>query len=204
MGFTAAWAEPAADLLDPLLSWASPDTVYLTYGKIWFPVFAAFTLCAWLLYRRRRPVGFETWAWRVALTGYAVATVGVFVGYWTQWSPTYTEPWFAVGWYLEVPGLLLTLAGSSILGITLLAKRFRPVLPAVLLALALPLAIGISQVTSLGSVSLPIAFAFGLLGLRLARPERVSSEGEDAAQQTCRRRGTPVTRAPGTRTASPG
>src|SRR5688572_14468573 len=29
-----AWAEPARDLLDPLLTFASPDTVYLTYGKL--------------------------------------------------------------------------------------------------------------------------------------------------------------------------
>lgn len=166
----AGWAVPAGDLMRPLLDWAHPDLVYLHYGKIWFPVFAAITLCAWMVYRRRRPVGFETWAWRVALAGYAVATVGVFVGYWTQWSAAYTEPWFTIGWYLEIPGLLLTLVGSSILGTTLLARRFRPVLPAVLLALAVPLAIGIVQLTSLGNLSLPIGFAFGLLGLRLARP----------------------------------
>lgn len=165
---TAAWAIPAGDLLRPILDWAHPNLVYLHYGKIWFPTFAVFTLCAWVVYRRRRPVGFETWAWRLALTGYAVATVGVFVGYWTQWAPTYTEPWFTLGWYLGVPGLLLTVVGSSVLGLTLLARRFRPVLPAVLLTLALPLAVGITQITSLGNVSLPIAFAFGLLGLRIA------------------------------------
>ncbi len=61
---TAAWAEPAADALSPLLGWADPDVVYVTYGKIWFPVFLAFTLCAFAVYRRRQPVGFEKWAWR--------------------------------------------------------------------------------------------------------------------------------------------
>ena len=44
MPLTAAWAKPAADLLQPLLGWADPDIVYITYGKIWFPVFLAFTL----------------------------------------------------------------------------------------------------------------------------------------------------------------
>lgn len=180
---TAAWAVPAADLLRPSLDWAHPNLVYLHYGKIWFPIFAAFTLCAWVIYRRRRPVGFETWAWRVALAGYVVATVGVFVSYWTQWVPTYTEPWFTLGWYLDVPGLLLTLVGSSILGVTLLARRFRPVLPPMLLALAIPLAAGLVQVTSLGNVSLPIAFAFGLLGLRMARSGTATYEGEQGAQQ---------------------
>jgi hypothetical protein len=166
---TAAWAISAADLLRPLLDWAHPNLVYLHYGKVWFVVFAAFTLCAWVVYRTRRPAGFETWAWRLALTGYAVATVGVFVSYWTQWTPVYSEPWFSLGWYLDVPGLFLSLAGSSLLGVTLLIKRFRPVLPALLLVAALPVAVAILQVTSLGNVSLPMAFAFGLLGRRIAR-----------------------------------
>lgn len=174
---TAAWALPAADLLRPLLDWAHPNLVYLHYGKIWFLVFAAFTLAAWVVYRRRRPTGFERWVWRVALAGYALGTVGVFVSYWTQWTPTYTEPWFTLGWYLDVPGLLISLVASSVLGTTLLVKRFRPLLPAFLLALTLPLAAGILQVTSLGSVSLPIAFAFGLLGRGLSSgPERPLQE----------------------------
>ena len=181
---TAAWAVPAAEVLRPLLDWAHPNLVYLHYGKIWFPVFAAFTLCAWLVYRRRRPAGFELWSWRVVLVGYVVATLGVFVSYWTQWSPTYTEPWFTLGWYLDLPGLLLTLVGSSILGITLLVKRFRPVLPAALLALAIPLAVALVQVTSLGSASLPVAFAFGLLGLRLAGSGTAPSDGERSDQRT--------------------
>lgn len=177
---TAAWAIPADDMLRPLLNWAHPNLVYLHYGKIWFPILASFTLCAWVVYRRRRPVGFETWAWRLALAGYALATVGVFLSYWTQWTPTYTEPWFTVGWYLDIPGLFLTLAGSSILGLTLLARRFRPVLPAVLLTLSIPLAVGIIQITSLGNVLLPIAFAFGLLGLRIAHAGTITLEGERA------------------------
>ncbi len=69
---TAAWAEPAADALSPLLRWADPDIVYVTYGKIWLPVFVAFTLCAFVVYRRRQPVGFEKWAWRAALAAYVV------------------------------------------------------------------------------------------------------------------------------------
>ena len=42
------------------------------------------------------------------------------------------------------PALLLTLLGSTLLGVTLLVKRFRPVLPALLLALMIPLAFGIT------------------------------------------------------------
>ena len=177
---TAAWAVPAAEALRPLLDWAHPNLVYLHYGKVWFLVFAAFTACAWLVYRSRRPAGFEKWAWRVMLVGYAVSTAGVFFGYWTQWTPVYTEPWFSLGWYLDVPGLALSIVGSTVLGITLLVKRFRPVLPAVLLALTLPIAVILQQVTSLGSVVLPIAFAFGLLGLRLGAGAQIPAPTTNA------------------------
>jgi hypothetical protein len=40
-----------------LLTRADPDLVYLTYGKIWLPVFAAFTLCAFVVHQLRRPAG---------------------------------------------------------------------------------------------------------------------------------------------------
>jgi hypothetical protein len=42
------------------------DLVYVTYGKIWFPVFLAFTLCTFLIYKQRRPGRWETWVcvWR--------------------------------------------------------------------------------------------------------------------------------------------
>ena len=179
MPWTAAWAEPAAEALAPLLEWADPDLVYVTYGKIWFPVFAAFTLCAFVVHRRREPQGFELWAWRAALAAYVLACLGVFLDYWTQWTGDYDgdgiEAWFfGVAWMVTVPGLLLTLLCSTVLGGTLLTKRFRPRLPAVLLALMIPLAFGILQVTSMGSAALPVMFAFGILGRRLARSEAVS------------------------------
>jgi hypothetical protein len=173
---TAAWAEPAANLLSPLLGWADPDIVYITYGKVWFPVFVAFTLCAYVVYRRRQPAGFERWMWRMSIAGYALASVGVFLDYWTQWTGNYNgdgieSALFTAGWFVSLPGLLLTLLCSTVLGITLLAKRFRPTLPAVLLTLIIPFAFVILQVTSLGSVAVPAMFAFAILGRRIARAE---------------------------------
>lgn len=164
---TRLWSDPARSALKPLLDWANPDAVYLTYGKIWLPVFLAFTMCAFVVRRRRRPAGFEKWAWRVALTGYVWGSVGVFCDYWTQLG-TYNvlfEPAFA----LTIPGILVTLIGSTMLGIALLRNGFRPKLPAWLLTLIIPLAIGIVQVTSLGSFALPIMFAFAILGRRIAQ-----------------------------------
>ena len=86
---TAGWAKPAADLLQPLLGWANPDVVYVTYGKIWFPIFLAITLCAFVVYRRRQPARVEKWAWRFAITAYTLASIGVFLDYWTQWTGNY-------------------------------------------------------------------------------------------------------------------
>lgn len=171
---TAAWAKPASELLAPLLTWAGPDLVYVTYGKVWLPVFVAFTLCAYAVYRRRQPGGFEKAVWRFTLTGYGVACVAVLLEYWTQWTGNYSGDGiegmlFSLGWVVTVPALLLTMVGSTALGITLLVKRFRPALPAVLLAAMIPLALAVVQVTSLGSAALPVMFAFAVLGRRIAR-----------------------------------
>ena len=164
---TRLWSDPARSALKPLLDWASPDAVYLTYGKIWLPVFLGFTLCAFVVHRRRHPSGFEKWAWRIALTGYVLACFGVFLTYWTQFN-TYNalfEPAFVV----TIPGLLMTLIGSTLLGIALLRNGFTPKLPAWLLTLIIPLAIVIVQITSMGSLALPAMFAFGLLGRRISQ-----------------------------------
>lgn len=166
---TAAWAEPADRLLSPLLGWASPDVVYLTYGKVWLPVFVAFTLCAFVVRRRRAPGGVEKWAWRFALTGYVLACLGVGAEYWTQWTAMNDALLEAV-FLATIPAMLLTMLSSTFLGVVLLVKR-GPRAPAVLLALAVPAVIVVPMVTSLGNVVLPIAFAFGLLGRRIARAD---------------------------------
>ena len=171
---TAVWAEPAGDLLSPLLDWGDPDLVYVTYGKIWLPVFVAFYLCAVLVQHRRRPRGFEKWCWRVVIFGYGYAVVGVGVDYWTQWTGEYNAL-FEIAFALTLPAVLIMVIGSSVLGVTLLLRRFRPRVPAVLLAATFPLALVIAQVTSLGNVALPIAFAFALLGRRIARDEPSSA-----------------------------
>jgi hypothetical protein len=168
---TAFWAEPAADLVRPLLDWGSADTVYLTYGKLWLPVFVAFTLCAFVVRRRREPVGAEKWAWRVVLVAYPLACAGVALDYWTQWGAQ-DDRLLDLAFIVTIPAMLLTTIGSSFLGIVLLRRGLR--LPAWLLALTFPLVFVISSITSLGSVVLPIAFAFGIFGRRIARVEEAA------------------------------
>ena len=69
----------------------------------------------------------------LALAGYVAACVGVFFDYWTQWTGEYNgdgieSSLFSVA--SRSPSRPdADVAGSTVLGITLLAKRFRPVLP---------------------------------------------------------------------------
>lgn len=177
-GLVSAWSDPARELLAPLLEWGTPDTVYLTYGKVWLPVFAAFTLCAFVVRRRRAPRGVEKWCWRVVLAAYVLACVSVAAEYWTQWGAMDDALLDAV-FLATIPVMLVTMLGSSVLGGVLLRRRLG--FPALLLALAFPLVFVISAVTSLGNVVLPIAFAFGLLGRRIARAESAADVRQPVA-----------------------
>src|SRR3954452_7426304 len=164
---TRFWAEPAGRALRPLFDWGTPDVVYVTYGKIWLPVFAAFFLCAVLTFRRRRPTGFEKGVWWVVLVAYGVAVVDVFAEYWTSLTSV-DYGLIDTVFLITLPAVLATMLGSSVLGISLLVKGFRPRASAWLLALTLPLAIVITMFTSMGNMVLPIAFAFGIVGRRIA------------------------------------
>jgi hypothetical protein len=173
---TAAWSDPARKALAPLLDWANSDLVYLTYGKIWLPVFVAFTMAAFVVHRHRTPSGFEKWAWRIALTGYVWASAAVFGDYWLQWGAHPVERLLTITFVAGLPGLLLTTIGSSLLGFALLRGGYRPRLSAWLLALTFPLVFVIQLVTSMGSLALPVAFAFGLAGRRLGQSPDVVTE----------------------------
>jgi hypothetical protein len=165
---TRFWAEPAGRLARPLLDWGSPDFVYVTYGKLWLPLFLAFTACAFVCYRQRRLAGKERWAWRAVLFSYCGACVSVAAEYWLQWGSKTNDLLDAV-FLVTLPFVLLTVLSSTALGVVLLVKRFQPRTPAVLLALTLPGLFVISMFTSLGNITLPILFAFGILGRRIAR-----------------------------------
>jgi hypothetical protein len=71
---------------------------------------------------------------------------GVFLDDWTQWAGNYNVL-FQLGWIVTVPGLLLTMVGSGVFGVTLLVRGSAPRLPALLLALVIPLAWLIWQAT---------------------------------------------------------
>ena len=181
-GLVRAWSDPARAALRPLLDWGNPDLVYVTYGKIWLPVFLGFTLCAFVVRRRRSPQGFEKWAWRVALTGYVWACVSVLGDYWTQWTGT-PNALLEVSFVVGLPGLVITLVGSTLLGIALLRNGLRPRAAAWLLTLTIPVAVAALSVTSMGSAALAVMFAFAILGRRVATetapaPDRPAAQGQ--------------------------
>lgn len=154
------WAEPAREALLPLLDWSDPDTVYLTWGKTFLFFLLAATLAAFAVRQRRAPAGLERWGWRVSLTGYVLLTASTFVEFWTP----FLEEGFLV---LAIPGLLVSLIGSGLLGAALLRRGFRPRAAALLLLLWLPLLVGISNLVSLGAAVLPMLWAWALAGRTL-------------------------------------
>lgn len=171
-----AWAEPAADLLSPLLEWGSADTVYTTYGKLWGPILLAAALCAFAVRRHRSPSGGERWGWRLTLTGLVGVTVGVTGSYWTP----LLDQFFVV----TLPFMLLAMIGAMTLGISLLRRGFRPRATAVLLALWLPLFFVLSAIIAMGAAVAPALWAFGIAGWSLASsPHQVD---DDAPRVTAR------------------
>jgi hypothetical protein len=151
-GLTKVWAVPAMDAVRPLLDWGDPYFVYWTYGKIWLPIFLTMLVSAWIVYRRREPMGAERLAWRILLGAYAVATVSVAGDYYTPW----TEIFFAIG---LVPMLAIGLVGPW-LGILMLRHGFRPRVTPWALILFIPGFIVVTSFTSMGSVILPSLWAW--------------------------------------------
>jgi hypothetical protein len=162
---TSAWADPARGILEPLLTFADEDRVYLIYGMLWGPLFLVALGCAVVVRRRRSESGIgrgERWAWRVYLPGLTLFTLGGFGAYFGGWINPAMVDWAFVA--LVIPGVLLTLIGGTWLGIVLLRRGFRPRVTAVLLALIFPLMIAVSSLMSLGSGFIPMLIAWGFAG----------------------------------------
>jgi hypothetical protein len=166
-----AWGEPAIRVLRPLLDWSDPWTVYVTYGKIWVPVCAAFTAAAWLVYVRRQPIGAERRLWQLALVGYVAMFVSVCGDYLTPW-------WMDRMFILGIVAMLVIGFGGIPLGILMLRNGFRPRTTPVLLMIFIPFLFAITEVTSLGSALLPLMW-----GWAIAAQAAVSAQNSSAVRQ---------------------
>ena len=145
-----AWSGPLQDALPGAFTWASADTVYLTYGKVFALAVAGF-VCALLALRRtdRDESGRLRWAWRGVLAAYLLMLVGVTGEYFTPWSAQ-----AFVGFAL--PGLLLMVLTSPFLGARMLRQGIGSRPGAWMLALT-PLAV--VGLTALGGhLGFPVAW----------------------------------------------
>lgn len=138
----AAWIPPARDVAGGLVSFGSADVVYAVYTLVLAALFPAVVLAARVA-RSARPAqqrGSERWGWRLTLGGYMLFGIGLAVV-----SPLLLAFGPQAGivnmMFLAtmLPGLLVGLIGSTVLGIGLLRSGYRPRLAGWLLALALPL-----------------------------------------------------------------
>lgn len=163
------WASPILHHAGNLVTWHTPDRAYATYTQAIALLFPAVLLCALTARRRRGSVSRgEQWGWRAALGGYGLACLGLLAASITLVPGHADSPALnAVFIALLLPGMIVSVVGSTVLGVALLRGRFRPRAAAWLLALAIPLlaAGNILGHNSLGM--LPLMVAWGLTGRSL-------------------------------------
>jgi hypothetical protein len=163
--FLGGWIEPARGAAGSLLTFASADGVYAVYMLVLAVLFPAVALAAFTA-RSLRPSerrGAERWGWGLALTGYSVFGAGLAL---VALLLVALGPDAAVVdvlfMGLTFPGLLISLIGSTVLGIGLVRRAYRPRSTAWLLTLAVPLwilgSVGLGH-NSLGMLPLFIAWA---------------------------------------------
>lgn len=167
-GSTSPWEPALSSLLGPLLAFAPPETVYATYGKAYLLVFLGLLLGLAGLYNWRRGLAgrLERWGFGLSFVGIVLNLFGNIPDYWMGENilgERLHTLGFAVGTML---GLLLLIAGSTVLGIAVLRAGGAPHLGAWLLVLTLP---GIILLTLIGFGNLPsgpaLWFCFAWLAL---------------------------------------
>jgi hypothetical protein len=176
-GTVRAWAEPARDLLEPLVTWAEPQRVYATFVQSFALTFPAMLLIA-LAVRSRRAAQSRTerWGWRISIVSYAWSCLGLlFVVPLLVADPSgHGLAIDVVFLALLLPGQLFSALGSTVLGIGLLRAGFTPRATAWLLALSFPSMVVVPEVLGHNSLGdLPVTIAWGIAGWTLAREPAV-------------------------------
>jgi hypothetical protein len=128
--WVAAWTAAVKPILAPLLTFALPDTVYQTYGRITVLVTLGFLagLVGLHTFQARRSGRLEKAGFWIALVGTILLTLGVIGEYWVG----ALEFSFVA---FSLPGLLVLMIGSFIFGIGTLRAGVAPHLGAWLLTL---------------------------------------------------------------------
>lgn len=166
----AAWAVPGRDLAGGLVTWASADRVYATYSQVMAVLFPAVVLTA-LAVRSLRPLPrkrSERIGWRIALTGYTLFAAGT-VTFGIAVIPSDTSGVLDDVAFVAMmlPGMLLMLIGSTVLGIVFIRSGYQPRLTAWLLASAIPLfVVGNIVMGHNGFGVVPLVIAWAATGWR--------------------------------------
>jgi hypothetical protein len=186
-GSVSAWADPARDLVGGLLTWASAERVYATYVQVFALLFPAVFLCARAV-RRRRPAHtgrLERWGWRISLSGYALAGIGLLAVFVVLFAGSAADAALNVVFLaLMFPGMAISVVGSTTLGIALLRAGYTPKLTAWLLAVSIPSMLVIPDVLGHNSLGmLPVFVAWGASGLQLWRTDEPATTRTLAATQ---------------------
>ncbi|MGH3129998.1 MAG: hypothetical protein ACRDNX_04195 [Gaiellaceae bacterium] len=174
-----AWAEPARDLLGPLLTFASPDDVYLTYGKLF--LFVWMGMLAGLVGLHARHAGrggrLERWGFRASFLGLLLLVIGAFGAYWME----LVEASFVA---FLVPGLLLLTFGATLFGLGTWRAGVAPRTGALLLVVGgFPGTFLISEIATLGGGLVLVYLAWVVLGHALWS-ERIIVESRSPAVRT--------------------
>lgn len=109
--------------------------------------------------------------WRIALFGYALTSLGLIASFFVLFNGDAAGAALNVVFLgLLLPGMLISVIGSTVLGIALLRGEFRPKLTAWLLTLSLPSMLFIPEVLGHNSLGLlPMIVAWGVAGFQLWR-----------------------------------
>jgi hypothetical protein len=119
--WVAAWAGVARPALEPLLTFASPEVVSLTYGKCFSLMVLGWMAGLLAVHARQatRSGRLERWAFRVAFTGTVLGTLG---GIGAYWIGAVDISFLA----FLVPALLLFGIGFPLFGIATLRAEVAP------------------------------------------------------------------------------
>lgn len=128
--WVAAWSEAFRSIFEPLFTFASPDAVYMTYGKIVAFVILGFLAGIVALHARQAAYGgrLERWGFRIAFVSTFLLFLGSIGEYWVG---ALEFSFFA----FSVPGFLLSMVGYPLFGIGTLKAKVAPRLGGWLLAL---------------------------------------------------------------------
>ena len=154
-----AWAEPARELLGPLLTFASPDVVRMTYFKLFLFIVVGMLAGVVGLHASQAEHGgrLERWGFRVSVVGLLLLTTGALSGYW----PPLLDITFVA---FILPGLLLLVVGSTLFGLGTWRAGVAPRIGTLLLIIGGPAVLLISEVATLGGGLVLLYLAWVILG----------------------------------------